>query len=189
MSKNETLTNLLDPLNKDLLEGKKVAFCIRKHLSQIIFLMKDGHSVSSIIENCDLPNTYTINSFYVELQRAKKKNRLVYDNINDTVDVIHKDSITPPPKKVITEDTDIEVSTVIRDNWINAFNFTQPLRITSVLYGNIASLTKAGWTPDNYHILRKELSITTSRKLISVVSVIRSSNYKRNIYKDNSACF
>jgi hypothetical protein len=74
------------------------------------------------------------------------------------------------------------------DQWIDSLKING-VNKTPALNSVILTLEEAGWSPENYEILRRQFDISNFNRLVDVVSRIKSSKFRKNIYKDGKPCF
>lgn len=162
----------------DALESRlSIRASIINNAGLLLALRAEGFKVDDLLDLTGC--TYSRQSFSSALYQAKKKIK------NTDKPVVEGELHSPQSPSIEKEQT----QTIDTEEWIAAFNFSQPVRDTPVLHATIDTLSKAGWNKRNYHILRSELSITTLNKLIDAVSIMQSSKFRKNIFKDNQACF
>lgn len=176
------IKELKNTMQADFASGHfKLQAIFDRHLNDIEHLLDIGMKHKAIHEELDLGITFI--HYQNILVRARKKNKERQGEQKE-VQVVEAKKAQPNHDKKTQEIPRSDI-----DIWIAAFNFSQPVKITGVLKNTIKTLEQAGWNGNNYHILKDTLSITTMSKLIDTVSLIRSSKFKKNVYKDNKACF
>lgn len=178
----------IDNLKKSIKEDRESGlFSLQsifdRHIDEFDRLKLNGYSYKKmhLILNLDIAYRHYTNLLY----RARCK-KIKKGGVEDRKPIQIATNLVSTNNKYLNEKGESEEYN--KTEWIKVFNFIQPVRDTPVLDSTIKTLLKAGWTTENYHILREKYSITTFRRLIDAVSFIRSSKFRKNIFKDNKIC-
>jgi hypothetical protein len=187
--KDNDLQKELMPFIRDVSQGiLSAASCIRNHTPLILSLRSKGYSVKHIVAISGI--SYSTIQFSNKLSECKKKLAIKLEEkpifINNAITT--SKNIEPinlkKEKKKITE----SISDDYTSKWIKAFAFTTSFN-TKVLVAIVPTLEKAGWNPENYYILKDQFSILTFSQLNKVIGNIRSSQFKKVIFKDGQPIF
>ena len=181
MADFDLFENTIAPIISDLKRGRKLSFVIRKNLSTIQRLIDDGYSISEIHNEVDKERNCSLPTFNNAIYRARKTNSTkILETIatnNETSVSIKKIKENSKPLNSVSENS--------IDMWIKAFSFTTPCSVKALPFV-VPILEKAGWNPNNYHLLKDKFSILTFIQLSSVVGNITR---KKLIFKDGEAIF
>lgn len=167
---NDDLQELLEDLNS----GRKITFCLRKHVGRIQALLDDGITIKKIHDATAEKHSISYEYFRKALRKAR------YVSINNTKSTSKTNSMnrenfrTVDLKKNIdlkeTTNTISNNTVYSNDDWSKAFGISTHERIFGVL---IEELSKYGWTPDNYYKLKNKLDVTTEKRLCSLITIAR----------------
>ncbi|OED65911.1 hypothetical protein A165_00940 [Vibrio tasmaniensis ZS-17] len=178
------IRELKERMNTEYQSGHfKLQSIFERYLPDIESLLKMGMKHKSI--HSELSLGISLTHYNNILLRARKKTSSMEKSKEEKTTTKEK-----PTNQVANATKEVEnLSSNNIEEWITTFDFVQPVKITGVLKNTINTLENAGWDTTNFHILKEHCSINTMRNLIDVVSIIRSSKFKRNVFKDNKACF
>lgn len=179
----EICKTIIKDLQGGILSQKAI---IKRNFNTLVELRKLNISINKIIEVCGF--TYTNASFRNKFYECKR-------SINTNDPDIQKDKCSTSTKNLeskhsIRNNTTTVLNNTTRDysDWIEAFDFKDTFH-ENALKIVVPSLEKGGWDCSNYHLLRSKYEIMTLDQLIKIIGTMKSSKYRKIVYKDGQACF
>jgi hypothetical protein len=161
----------LKPFTESITDGSiSTLSAIRNHLSLLVEVRKLGVSIPLILEISGC--SYSPSTFSDKLSKLKKQ--------------AQQSSLSVTTTK--TQKKDITSNNIDYNDWIKAFDFKDTFH-TNALKLIVPALEKGGWNSDNYHLLRTKYEIMTLNQLINIVGTMKSSQFRRIVYKDGQAVF
>jgi CRISPR/Cas system-associated protein Cas5 (RAMP superfamily) len=177
---DQRIIERLKPFTDCLKSRLSVRASILNNSGLLLGLRNEGYKIEDILElsQCN----YSKQSFSNALYQAKKDS----SNIKSTTA-----PKTEEKKAAITIDNiDTNSSIVfVIDDWIKAFKFNQEVKKTASLESVVDTFEKAGWTPENFYLLKENFELHNTRQLIDLSGEIQKSKFRKIIFKDNKACF
>lgn len=200
MTKSD-IENKLKPFTDSITDGTlSTMSAIRLHLALLLDIRKIGVPVPIILEISGCP--YSPSTFSDKLSKLRKEtqNNTSNDssilNQNYAIKTSTQQSIESVQEFASNTNKDEQQSNIEPPSiseieikaWKKAFAFSRPSH-PNVFPLIIPTLTKAGWTPENYHILKKQFDINTFSQLNMVLSNIMSCKFRKIIFRDGKAVF
>lgn len=183
---DDELRVFLQPVINDLKSGNiSQLMTIKRNLKLITELRKNNIKIDKIIALSGFSyNNKTFKSKLCYCKRMFLNNNSknikpdidmkISNNENNTTESNTYRNEKPIVNNILDEDY---------SDWVDVLNLYKGYNIKALALV-VPELIKAGWTKENYHILREHKEIMTINQLIKVVGIIESSQYRKNIFKD-----